>query len=748
MGTQGLVVERASGHADASEQVTAIELWGGVECTVNRVGDVFHDQMEWSGHATRLDDLDRFAALGLRALRYPILWERIAPEGLQRAEWGWADERLGRLRELGIRPIVTLLHHGSGPRHTSLVSPNFAPELAAFARAVAERYPWVEDYTPINEPLTTARFSGLYGHWYPHGRDDLTFLTALLNECAATATAMRAIRSVNPGARLVQTEEVGKTYSTPPLAYQAGFENERRWLSLDLLCGRVGPEHPLWDYLLRGGIDPALLAPLREDPCPPDLIGVNYYPTSDRFLDERCERYPAWQRGGNGRDRYADTEAVRVRTEGLTGHLVLLREAWERYQLPLAVSEVHLAGPREEQLRWLWDAWQAAADAREAGVDIRAITVWSLLGVFDWHTLVTRVEGFYEPGAFDLRSPQPRSTAIARLIRTLATRQSIHEPVLATPGWWHRPDRFFYPPVSAPGESRWSVNAGRERERSPAAPLLILGDDRGLGGVFAHHCQRRALAHRLVRESELTGGFPMRELATHQPWGIIDTRGAATPMERAGAGSDDPAVVAALAGWCAEHGVALLSLSSGAVFGATSTAPAEPFVESDPVCPVDPAGQAAVERERRQMAAYRLALIVRTGPLFALSSDLDSVTQTLDARLMSEAPPAPGDAVVSPTYAPDAVDACLDLLIDGEQGVWHVANTGATTWSAFVEQVAMHLDATLAHRDTPEEEPNAGESVYRALGSERGRLLGSVEDALERHFGPAPLAVEPGALAG
>jgi dTDP-4-dehydrorhamnose reductase len=44
-----------------------------------------------------------------------------------------------------------------------------------FARAVAQRYPWVDSYTPVNEPLTTARFSGMYGHWYPPGRDGFTF---------------------------------------------------------------------------------------------------------------------------------------------------------------------------------------------------------------------------------------------------------------------------------------------------------------------------------------------------------------------------------------------------------------------------------------------------------------------------------------------------------------------------------------------------------------------------------------------
>lgn len=215
-----------------------LELWGGIECTVNRVGDRYFDQLARSGHDHRDDDLDRVAALGLRALRYPVLWERTAPRGVASADWGWADRRLERVRALGLRPIVGLVHHGSGPPHTSLLDPAFAEGLAAYAAAVAARYPWVEDFTPVNEPLTTARFSALYGHWYPHARDDRSFLTALLTQCKATVLAMEAIRRVNPGARLVQTEDVGKIHGTPHMAYQVAFEDERRWLSLDLLCGR------------------------------------------------------------------------------------------------------------------------------------------------------------------------------------------------------------------------------------------------------------------------------------------------------------------------------------------------------------------------------------------------------------------------------------------------------------------------------------------------------------------------------
>src|SRR4051812_7872654 len=216
---------------------SGIELWGGVECTVNRVRNTFHDQLKRSGHDRRLSDLDLFAELGLKAIRYPLLWERLAPHELEQVDWSWADERMNRIRELGLKPIIGLVHHGSGPAYTDLLDPAFGEKLAEFAAAVANRYPWVEAYTPVNEPLTTARFSGLYGFWYPHGRSADVFARTLINECRAVALSMAAIRRHQPNALLIQTEDLGKIHSSETLAYQAAFENERRWLSLDLLCG-------------------------------------------------------------------------------------------------------------------------------------------------------------------------------------------------------------------------------------------------------------------------------------------------------------------------------------------------------------------------------------------------------------------------------------------------------------------------------------------------------------------------------
>lgn len=154
---------------------SALEVWGGLEASVVRVGADIVDQVRLTGHDRRKSDLDAFAALGLKAIRYPVLWERVAPGALADADWRWCDERLGRLRELGVRPIVGLLHHGHGPLHTNLLASDFPEKFAAYAAAVAARYPWVDAYTPINEPLTTARFCGLYGVWQPHARDRRVF---------------------------------------------------------------------------------------------------------------------------------------------------------------------------------------------------------------------------------------------------------------------------------------------------------------------------------------------------------------------------------------------------------------------------------------------------------------------------------------------------------------------------------------------------------------------------------------------
>jgi dTDP-4-dehydrorhamnose reductase len=610
---------------------TPLEVWGGVEYTVNRVNDRWFDQMVWSGHDRRLDDLDRFAALGIRALRCPVLWERTAPRTLDDLDWRWSDERLARVRDLGIRPIVGLLHHGSGPAYTSLLDDHFPTKLARFAGAVARRYPWIADYTPVNEPLTTARFSGLYGHWYPHGRSDRDYVRALLNQLKATVLAMRAIREVRPDARLIQTEDCGRTFGRRATRPQIAHEEQRRWLTWDLLAGRVDDRHPLHGFLTHAGMTDEEEAFFLEQPVAPDVLGVNYYVTSDRYLDEREHDYPPAVRGTNGWMRYADVEAVRARPRGIEGHERHLMRAWRRYRIPVAITEVHLGCTREEQLRWLVESWQGACAARRRGADVRAVTAWGLLGSYNWHTLVTRDDRHYEPGAFDVRAPAPRPTALARAIRALATGAAPTHPVLATRGWWHRPTRLLH---------RSRIRSAPVRD-TPG--LVIVGSRDMLGGAFEHICHERGLACHLVDEHAVDMTAPASVEAMFErytPWAVIDA-GHLMPVDEA---ERHPArcfrlnvtAPVTLAAVCARHGVPFVTFSSHLVFDGRER---QPYVEDHPPGPLNVYGACKLHAERRVLEIH-----------------------------------APCEHLMSPTYVPGLVHATLDLLVDGEHGVWHAFN--------------------------------------------------------------------------
>ncbi|MDB5438325.1 MAG: dTDP-4-dehydrorhamnose reductase, partial [Caulobacteraceae bacterium] len=669
--------------------MTSVELWGGHECTVNRIRDRYFDQTRRSGHQDRVSDLDLFAELGVKALRYPVLWERTAPKAPDRCDFSWSDERLDRLRVLGVRPIIGLLHHGSGPRYTSLLDPGLARGLADFARRVAERYPWVEDWTPVNEPLTTARFSALYGHWYPHRRDESAFWLALFGQIEAVALSMAEIRKVIPAARLIQTEDLGRTYATPGISHQAEFDNHRRWMTWDLLCGRVGREHPLWDRLSRFGLSDRVRR-LADSPCPPDVIGVNHYLTSDRLLDHRLEAYPTHAQGGNAFVRFADVEAIRVLQPAPAGLEGAMEEAWGRYGRPIALTEVHNGCTREEQVRWFASAWEAAARLRRGGADVRAVTAWSLLGAYDWDSLLTHNADHYEPGAYDVRAVAPRPTALARAIKALGAGKAAPTQCRG-PGWWDRDIRLTYGPVVRgfdPHRTHRRIGGHDE-----TAPILIVGGRGLVGEAFARACEWRGLAYSAPRRAELDLADPASVeicLKRYRPWAVINAAGSVRlhAAHKAGAPSGlDPRAAMGLASACAEANLAFVSFSCGSVFG---KAAGRPFVETDEPAAACELGQAHVAIEQAVLG-YGRSLIVRSCGVFSDSARPHYVGEAVRRLVGGQRIAVVDEGLISPTFAPDLANATLDLLIDGEAGIWHLANGGALRPSDFLRRLAERL---------------------------------------------------------
>jgi dTDP-4-dehydrorhamnose reductase len=699
-----------------------LELWGGVECTVVRIGDEYRNQLIDTGHASRMGDLDAMAALGIKAVRYPIVWETVAPEVPTELDFSWHDKRLERLRELGIKVIGGLVHHGSGPRYTNLLDPNFAGLLADYAGKVARRYPWIDTWTPINEPLTTARFSCLYGHWYPHRRNIESMFLALANECHGTLLAMRAIREVNPEALLLVTEDLGKTFSTDKLAYQAEHENHRRWMSLDLLAGRVVPGHPFRNWLLKSGVAEDVLTELASGAAIPDLIGVNHYLTSERFLDHRLERYPDKEPDSNGIDVYADLEAVRMsHLKHEVGPAKRLREAWERYAIPLVYSEVHHGCSREEQVRWLMDVWNACERERRRGADVRAATLWSMFGAVDWRSLLTRKEAIYDVGAFDTRSDKPRPTLVAKAAAKLGRGEAFEHPLLDLPGWWRRPGRCH-------GRPRYDT---LPQNSTAARPILITGATGTLGQAFSKICSHRGLAHVVTSRADLDitdDASIAAALERYKPWAVINTAGFVRTWEADRKAAECLAINATgpelLGRACKAADIPLVTFSSDLVFDGKL---GRSYAEPDKPAPVCEYGRSKAEAEARLMAIDGNALIVRTSGFFGPWDRYNFLFSTVEQLRRGEDVFASDKTVVSPTYVPDLVHATLDLLLDEEKGIWHLTNQGSVSWHELARDIAdrASLDARRIIV------PDVDEPCDTSLTSTRGLLLRPLDRALD-----------------
>lgn len=720
-------------HEIAKQTTQPLELWGGHECTLNRTSAGFADQSQLTGHDARADDVERFASLGITRLRYPILWEKVAPNDPSECDWGLSDRAMKELRHVGLAPIIGLVHHGSGPAYTSLGSPHFAPGLAGHAQKVAERYPDVTDWTPVNEPLTTARFSLLYGHWYPHTRDELSFWCGLLNQIDATRMAMRAIRRVNADARLIQTEDLGQTYSTPTMSDQADHDNLRRWATWDLLCGKLTTGHPLWARLSGLGLADRLHA-IADDPCPPDIVGVNHYLTSDRFLDHRLERYPPATHGRNWARRYADVEAARVVIPSPGGLASVLQETWERYQKPIAVTEVHNACTREEQMRWIYAAWLTAEALRRQGAGIRAVTAWSLFGSYDWNTLLTKQDGHYECGVFDVRGAVPRPTAAAGLLRQLAEGATPSHPTLSSPGWWHRNDRLTYPPFRIASTS--TINLPLD---SNEAPILITGATGTLGRALAAACRARCLRYVLTDRTRLDLEAPESigcALDRAAPWAVINAAGwvrvddAERDADACMRANRDGSVALAVA--CAARGIHYTTFSSDLVFDGTST---ERYQEGDATNPLGVYGRSKAEADRILLSHRAPILVARTAAFFSPDDDHNFAVQVLAHAANRKRFAAANDLWVSPTYLPDLVRAVIDLVIDGETGLWHLVNDGSTTWADFAVLVARSVGTDPSHV-APVSSEELGYAARRPrhghLASARGAIMPALDDAIRR----------------
>lgn len=315
-------------------------------------------------------DLSLFAELGVSSVRYGIPWHRINP---QQGEWDftWADRPLEHLLQLGIQPVVDLVHYGL-PRwiEGAYQHPEYAEFAAEYAARVAERFRGrIHTYTPLNEPRVTAWYCGRLGWWPPFHRSWGGFVQVMLGACRGIVRTVERLREVDPEIVDVHVDATDLyTAASPELEPEAVHRQEIVFLALDLVSGRVQPGHPLFVWLMANGATPAEIDWFAGRALQPGVIGINLYPL---FSEKRLVRS---RRGMRIRMKYAGADIV--------DRLSVLY--WKRYGRPLFISETASEGSVARRRKWLDESVQATARVRAGGIPLCGYTWWPLFALVTW----------------------------------------------------------------------------------------------------------------------------------------------------------------------------------------------------------------------------------------------------------------------------------------------------------------------------------------------------------------------------
>jgi beta-glucosidase len=371
--------------ATGIEDTFITEPWPATGRTLDEYELTQHYQ-KWRG------DLGLVKELGVTHARYGIPWHRIQP-GKNEWNWSFADEALGHMLALGVEPIVDLVHYGL-PRwiEGAYSNADFPKWMAEYATRAAERFKGrIHLWTPLNEPRVTAWYCGKLGWWPPFRRGWRGFLEVMLGVARGIVETSRALREVDPENCCVHVDATDLYESADPdLQEEVARRQEIVFLALDLVSGRVTADHPLYGWLLKHGVRDLDLSWFAERRIELDVVGINLYPL---FSQKILKRAPH----------------LRIKMPYAGGEIVerLARLYYERYEVPIFVSETASLGTVKRRAAWLRDSVASTRRAREQGIPLVGYTWWPLFALVTWaYRQGTHPADYYikQMGLWDLES--------------------------------------------------------------------------------------------------------------------------------------------------------------------------------------------------------------------------------------------------------------------------------------------------------------------------------------------------------
>jgi len=371
----------------------------GIECSNPTIdhGRTRRDLLAECGHYERWrEDLALTRELGLLVLRYGLPIHKVFL-GPGKYDWEFADLVMGEMRRLGITPILDLLHFGLPNWIGNFQNPELPVLFAGYCEAVAQRYPWVRYYTPVNEIYVTAKSSTLDGIWNEQLKTDLGFVTAMKHLVAASILGTQAIAKHRPDCVIVQSESAEYIHEAKATqSREVSLTNKRRFISLDLLYAHPS-DADICHYLSDNGLT-------REEydwfmagePPGYQIMGNDYYGRNEHILKPDGSMCPA---------------------EDVMGWYQITKEYYRRYKKPVMHTETNVFDP-DRAPTWLWKQWINILQMRNDGVPVLGFTWYSLIDQIDWDIALARKNGTVNAcGLYDLdRKPRPVAEAYRQLL--------------------------------------------------------------------------------------------------------------------------------------------------------------------------------------------------------------------------------------------------------------------------------------------------------------------------------------------
>ena len=303
-------------------------------------------------HAT--DDYAMLADLGIGVARESVPWPLV---GGPPYDFSLVDPLIEAMNAARVAPIWDLCHYGY-PDDTEPFAADFVERFAAYCRAAAEYViPRVEArtpnfFTPINEITYFATAAGEWGLFAPFGREKRGRDRLRLRLCEAAIAGIRAIREVDPAARMVAMDPLVNVVAPPDrpdLIEAADIETYAdTFVAWDILAGLQYPE--------LGGAPDVL-----------DIVGVNCYSFGQQQYHEE------------GPHESLDPGDPRIKPLA-----DLLQLVSDRYGRPMIIAET--SGLRDGRAEWLRDVMTESLAAVDRGIELHAVCLFPAVDMPDWNT--------------------------------------------------------------------------------------------------------------------------------------------------------------------------------------------------------------------------------------------------------------------------------------------------------------------------------------------------------------------------